>query len=190
MSKFMRGLQPLALASLHRLTKDFWPELVEGFADAVGARRLDRRNSRAPVGDQDNYLNFYSRGQSVARVGFTHACEPYCDTHVKYVFESDPPENDQHYARLEGAIIRHPKTGKQLSYEGESMLHQWIERAAKYAGTEKRNALTASSPIILLSSILKWACRHPAKKRMLNAWIASHLNRLGTLSALFFGRPR
>ena len=46
--------------------------------------------------------------------------------------------------------------------------------------------LTASSPIILLSSILKWACRHPAKKRMLNAWIASHLNRLGTFIRIVF----
>lgn len=149
MSSFIRCLQPRALAALHGLTEqpgqNWWKDLLtlwepSGSAAGGDGLRLAIRN---------NYLNFYSRGQSVARVGFTPTCEAYVDTHVKYAF--GPGETIQDYARLSGTTIFHPKTGEQLSYKGHTTLHEWIEQTANHAGEEKRcvDELVGSNPSII-----------------------------------------
>jgi hypothetical protein len=98
---------------------------------------------------RNNYLNFYSKGQAIARVGFNHACQPYLETHVKYAF--GPDEEIQACARLEGTVIRHPNSEKQLNYNGESTLREWIDQAQEYAGTEKQfvDKLVADNPAII-----------------------------------------
>jgi hypothetical protein len=149
MSNFTRGLSNPALDSLHRLTEqsgqNWWKDLLTLWRPSGSV--AERNGLRLAI--RDNYLNFYSRGQSVALVRFTPAGEAYVETHVKYVF--GPEEKTQDCARLEGTTIRHPKSEAQLSYKGESTLHEWIERAAKYTGTEKRfvDELVAANPAII-----------------------------------------
>ncbi len=149
MSNFTRALRLPALKSLHRLTEEsgqnWWKDLLTLWEPSGSA--AERDGLRLAV--RNNYLNFYSRGQSVARVGFTPACEAYVDTHVKYAFASD--EKTQDYARLEGTIIRHPKTEEQLKYNGESTLHEWIKRAAEHTGIEKGfvDELVTDNPSII-----------------------------------------
>jgi hypothetical protein len=149
MSNFTRCLKQPALASLHRLTKESgqnrWKDLLtlwkpSGSAAGTNGLRLAIRN---------NYLNFYARGQSLARVRFNPAHEPYVETHVKYVFDAD--EETQAYARLQGTIIQHPKSKAQLNYKGQSTLHEWIERAAKHTGIEKQcvDDLVENNPAII-----------------------------------------
>jgi hypothetical protein len=83
---------------------------------------------------RDNYLNFYLRGQSVARVAFDGQCRPYVDVHVKYAFAG---AQDQAYARLTDAGIIHSKAGYSAPYAGASTLFEWMERAARWETAEK-----------------------------------------------------
>jgi hypothetical protein len=135
MGEFTRTLRPNALEALRRLAEgpdeNWWKDLLglwRPSGSVAGPRGL-----RLAI--RKNYLNFYLRGQSVARVGFTPACEPYVETHVKYAFGCR--ETAQKYARLQGTGIRHPITGSILGYEGLSTLHLWIKRADVHKGIEK-----------------------------------------------------
>lgn len=83
---------------------------------------------------RDNYLNFYLRGQSVARVAFDGQSRPYVDVHVKYAFEG---ATEQAYARLIDAGIIHPKAAHSASYRGASTLWEWMARAAGWETAEK-----------------------------------------------------
>lgn len=83
---------------------------------------------------RDNYLNFYLRGQSVARVAFDGQSRPYVDVHVKYAFED---ATEQAYARLTETGIVHPKAGHSASYSGASTLWEWMARAARWETAEK-----------------------------------------------------
>ena len=97
-----------------------------------------------------NYLNFYRRGQSVARVQFSRAQEPYISLHVKYVFGEEA--TGKVYAQMRnGSDIRDPKTNQTLIYEGSPTLHKWIERADKHKGPEKTcvDQLIASNSSII-----------------------------------------
>jgi hypothetical protein len=89
MSVFMRGLHPDALESLRQLTSEsgenWWKDLISVWKPSGSVARV----SGLRLALRHNYLNFYSRGQSVARVGFSRACQPYVETHVKYVFGPD-----------------------------------------------------------------------------------------------------
>jgi hypothetical protein len=83
---------------------------------------------------RDNYLNFYLRGQSVARVAFDGQSSPYVDVHVKYAFEG---AKEQAYARLTETGIVHPKAGHSATYSGASTLWEWMARAAGWETSEK-----------------------------------------------------
>jgi hypothetical protein len=83
---------------------------------------------------RDNYLNFYLRGQSVARVAFDGRCRPYVDVHVKYAFEG---VTEQAYARLSDNGIIHPKADHTATYSGASTLWEWMARAARWETAEK-----------------------------------------------------
>uniref|UniRef100_Q02AY0 Uncharacterized protein n=1 Tax=Solibacter usitatus (strain Ellin6076) TaxID=234267 RepID=Q02AY0_SOLUE len=187
MSSFIRCLQPRALAALHGLTEqsgqNWWKDLLTLWEP-----------SGSPAGDhglrlaiRNNYLNFYSRGQSVARVGFTSGCEAYAETHVKHAF--GPSETIQDYARLSGATIQHPKTGEQRGYEGRATLHEWIAQTDKHSGEEKGcvDELVAVNPSII---DLEMGLPRAANGRPLSVWIASPSSRVPTPSTSSFGKPR
>jgi hypothetical protein len=136
MKEFARRIRPAALASLRHLAEkpgtNWWKDLMELWRPS-GSTAEDQ-GLRLAV--RNNYLNFYRRGQSVARVQFSRAREPYVSTHVKYAFGEET--TGQVYAQMRnGTDIRDPKTGQTLIYEGSSTLHKWIERADKHKGPEK-----------------------------------------------------
>ena len=134
MATFKRGLSEKALCQLAKLagsqTDNWWKDLLalwgpSGTGKAERPLRLAVRN---------NYLNFYLRGQSVARVAFDRQNHPFVDVHVKYAFSG---ATEQAYARLTGADIVHPKNGHSATYMGASSLREWMARAAKWETAEK-----------------------------------------------------
>jgi hypothetical protein len=149
MAKFARTLRPQALKTLRRLAEapgqNWWKDLLalwspSGTVAGVDGLRLAVRK---------NYLNFYLRGQSIARVGFTIAGEPFVETHVKYAF--GPAENAQAYARLKGTEIWRGNAITAMNYNGATTLGEWISRAQKHIGSEKRcvDDLLAQNPSII-----------------------------------------
>ena len=73
-----------------------------------------------------NYLNFYYKGQSIAKVGSNRDSELYMETHIKYV---DPLGKGltQAYARLSGADnqFMYKKAVWGLSYNGVETIKSW-----------------------------------------------------------------
>jgi hypothetical protein len=149
MSEFARILKPDALKKLQELSEDshenWWKDLLRLWktsgceAGTHGLRLAIRRN----------YLNFYLRGQSVARVGFSTDYEPYIETHVKFVFGS--AETEQAYARLVGTGIWRGKIKTEMSYKGASTLDEWISQANRHTGREKKSVddLVSDNPSII-----------------------------------------
>jgi hypothetical protein len=148
MGDFRRGVSVKYLASLRRLTEhpgdNWWKDLLRlwtpsGIKPGEHGLRLAIRS---------NSLNFYSRGQSVARVAFNREGEPCADVHLKYVF--GPAERTQGYARLlRTQIWRGGKVERE--YEGASTLIGWIANADSYVGAEKRfvDDLISDNPSII-----------------------------------------
>ena len=150
LSEFARSIQPEALTSLRRLAENpdnnWWKDLLRLWRPSG----LTAQSHGLRLAVRKNYLNFYRRGQSVARVRFSNAHQPYVQTHVKYAFGRKA--TGQGYAQMRnGTDIRHPRTGQTLSYEGFSTLHKWIEWADKYKGDEKTcvDELIAANPSII-----------------------------------------
>jgi hypothetical protein len=83
------------------------------------------------------YLNFYRKGQSVARVGFDADGGLFASIHFKYAFPDSPSAKSSPYLRLEGSVVRR-KRDKLRDYEGAETLSGWIARAERKAGHEKR----------------------------------------------------
>jgi hypothetical protein len=111
-------------------SENWWKDLLALWGPS-GTGKVERPLRLAV---RDNYLNFYLRGQSVARVGFDGQSRPYVDVHVKYAFEG---AREQAYARLTEAGIVDPKAGHSASYAGASTLWEWMARAARWEGAEK-----------------------------------------------------
>lgn len=131
------------IEELKRLTdkhgSNWWKDLLSLWHPSGSSIPDGQTGLRLAV--RNNYLNFYLRGQSVARVGFDRQCEPYAETHIKYAVESDDDLGNllcsskrglQEYVRLtDDGVIR--RNGKAFgSYQGSSTLQHWITRAAKY----------------------------------------------------------
>lgn len=113
----------------------------------------DRRVLRLAV--RDGYLNFYFRGQCVAKVTAPRG-ELTCDVHVKYALEN---AKAQRYARLRGNLLTYaasdleaPKKrapdqegvklpsvlrDRSINYGGPDMLQSWIVRAENWETKEK-----------------------------------------------------
>lgn len=131
---FKRGLTPDAKGRLEDLatspTDNWWKDLLRLWGPS-GTGKVERPLRLAV---RDNYLNFYLRGQSVARVGFNGQGRPYVDVHVKYAFEK---ATDQAYARLIDGEVVHAKSGQTVRYSGASTLWEWMARAARYETPEK-----------------------------------------------------
>lgn len=75
---------------------------------------------------RDGYLNFYRRGQSVARVGFDGRNRPKLSVHAKYVVsEEERRLPGLKYASLTSREIVHPEIPDR-PYEGVETLKAWI----------------------------------------------------------------
>lgn len=108
---------------------------------------------------RNNYLNFYRRGQSIARVEIGNGGMPVATTHIKYVDDSKNVPVGQEYVKLRDEwLIRDGKPWKR--YEGMNTLTAWIEAidgkpdAAGengYAGVEKKfvDKVVAENPNII-----------------------------------------
>lgn len=78
------------------------------------------------IGIRDGYMNFYSFGQSVAKVTFQKKGFR-ADVHEKYLMEN--PRDGQHYLKLSDPNV--------LPEDQGGGIDKWIERSAKYRGAEK-----------------------------------------------------
>ena len=84
---------------------------------------------------RNNYLNFYRRGQSVARVACVRG-KLVADVHYKYVLGEPLGYSGPLYLRL-NAEGHFPEASRARSYEGPATLQLWIDAANKYVGDEK-----------------------------------------------------
>ena len=134
MSEFTRRLRSDALASLWSLTdvpgEHWWKHLLSLWRPSGTA--AGRQGLRLAI--RDNCLNFYLRGQSVARVAFARG-RPYLETHVKYAFGRD--ETGHEYARLSDTTVSCMKLGTSCAYEGLPTLLGWVAEADAHGGAEK-----------------------------------------------------
>lgn len=146
--QFARGLTADAKARLEDMaasqTGNWWKDLLALWGPS-GTGKAERPLRLAV---RDNYLNFYLRGQSVARVAFDGQSRPYVDVHVKYAFER---AEEQAYARLTANGIIHPKTGHSAPYAGASTLLEWMARAAGWETAEKAEVerVVADNPRVI-----------------------------------------
>jgi hypothetical protein len=149
MTVFQRGLKPDALAALWIMTRspdsNWWQDLLSLWSPSgtvAGARPL-----RLAI--RDNYLNFYLRGQSVARVVFDHP-NPFVEVHLKYAFDNVEME-EQEYAELRGTELRHARTGRSCVYDGLRTLRSWMARAANWETAEKAQVerVVADNPNVI-----------------------------------------
>ena len=131
MAEFNRQLGFEAMATLAVMANDdcpnWWRDLLSLWAPSghEGALRLAIRNG---------YMNFYSCGQSIAKIEFERKGTPKLSVHRKYV--SGSPNDGSNYVKLlagqgcdsQGAIC---------AWGGASMLHSWIANSMKHRGPEK-----------------------------------------------------
>ena len=95
MSYFDRRFPVNAMCALKRLSSKragWWPDLLSSWAPSgsPGVLRLAIRNG---------YMNFYSKGQSIARIDFDgHSASPTMHIHEKYV--KNVPTEDRYISRL------------------------------------------------------------------------------------------
>jgi hypothetical protein len=130
---FKRGLGSRALTTMRKLAAQetsWWKDLLSlwrpsGAAASTDGLRLALRS---------NGMNFYRKGQSVAKVSFGRDGVPFVEVHVKYAFG---PSDEDGYARLIDSEIHHPNGQDARCYEGIETLRQWIRKAEEYAGEEK-----------------------------------------------------
>jgi hypothetical protein len=122
-----------ALNQLPEENPEWWKDLLQRLKPA--GEELGDYGLRLAV--RENYLNFYHKGQAVAKVGFNQKRELYLELHIKYVF---PDAKTQKYVRLTGNesnIINPENENDSTDYLGSSTLNDWTDRASKYEGDEK-----------------------------------------------------
>ena len=98
---------------------------------------------------RNNYMNFYSKGQSIARITFGRGgASPTMRIHEKYVKEFS--DGGQRYIKLTDREGRDPD-GCLVTWGGPEMLNQWINNSRKYSGREKRHIefLVQHSPKVI-----------------------------------------
>lgn len=145
MSGFDRQVSDAAMEALSRMAGDphgnWWCDLLSLWAPSGhdGELRLAIRNG---------YLNFYSCGQSVARVAFSQNGEPTLSVHAKYA--TGNPVGPQSYITLradEGCDTN----GRTCAWGGVAMVRTWIAASARHRGVEKRyvEKAVAESPTII-----------------------------------------
>jgi len=122
---FARGLSEVQMAGLARAMESrhhWWKDLLSlwrpsGHETGDDGLRLAIR---------DGYLNFYRRGQSVARVAFAKGGEPHLSVHAKYVVsDAERKLPNLRYARLKTTEISHDDLTR--NYKGIDSLKSWIK---------------------------------------------------------------
>jgi hypothetical protein len=133
MGIFKRGLSSrglVALRELAALKDNWWKDLLSLWRPSGAAAGSDGLR----LALRDNDMNFYRKGQSVAKVDFDRDGVPHIEVHVKYAFG---PQAGDGYARLNEREIHHPNGKDARRYEGIETLRQWIREAEGHAGDEK-----------------------------------------------------
>lgn len=88
---------------------------------------------------RNGYMNFYRRGQSVARVGMNKDGKPSLSVHAKYVLPGPDQASvqGQEYVTLTTTCLVRTGGRSPLPYKGIETLKGWVQSAEKYAGEEK-----------------------------------------------------
>lgn len=126
MRPFRRSLsdkQMEALAAATSQPQHWWKDLLKLWRpNGVGSGDYGLR-----LAVRDGYLNFYRRGQSVARVSFDRGGRPMVSVHAKYVVnEKERQLAGLKYAALVDQEISHVGLPTR-PYEGMETLQSWIE---------------------------------------------------------------
>jgi hypothetical protein len=141
--KFRRGVSSENLEKLGELAKtDSWFRDLLDCWQPAGHPITNKRFLRLAV--RDNYLNFYYKGQSVAKVGFEKNENVYFQTHSKYLgFKS------QKYIRLSSnGFFKCPESGDLFEYKEIEPIK---EKASDHVGAEKKfvdNIVAANGSVI------------------------------------------
>ena len=139
--RFTRGIDELGMQALDNLASrsagsNWWKDLLTlwrpcGLPSGSDDLRLAIRNG---------YMNFYRRGQSVARVEVSPDWRPRLYVHIKYVLpksERDTTVRSEYVGLQTDHVVRRDGT-KLLPYEGIATLRQWVQAVdADYSGPEK-----------------------------------------------------
>jgi hypothetical protein len=129
MSDFDRSLGPSGLDQLQGLAErpgdNWWKDLLLLWRPA--GREAGATGLRLAV--RNGYLNFYLRGQSVARIGFTRGSVPFAKTHIKYA-ALDEHESRQGYVSLIGDALW--DSGSRAGNYDSTIISRWISRADKW----------------------------------------------------------
>lgn len=125
MRSFRRSLsdkQMAALAAAASQPQHWWKDLLKLWRpNGVGSGDYGLR-----LAVRDGYLNFYRRGQSVARVSFDRGGSPMLSVHAKYVVNEEERQlGGLKYAALVDREISHVGLPTR-SYEGVETLKSWI----------------------------------------------------------------
>jgi hypothetical protein len=132
MSEFKRRLDRIErLKSLATSSEENWWKELLRFWRPSGT---DAGTHGLRLAIRDNYLNFYRRGQSVARVAFDQNGDPYASVHLKYL---DPKGNAEGYARLKGGVFSCQGRDFSEDYEPEKSFLKIIENTLEWGGREK-----------------------------------------------------
>lgn len=149
MSQFARKLN-----NLEQLTKHPKESLPKWWSDMLILWRpsgvaADEFGLRLAI--RNGYLNFYRRGQSIARVTINGEGIPTAETHFKYVCGDGDKPAGQEYVKLDAnTILRGGKSWR--DYGGIQDLKNWITLIDdKYAGDEKKfvDQLVAANPDVI-----------------------------------------
>jgi len=141
MSQFARRLDHLN-ALIERSDKpEWWSDLLSLWRPSG----VDAGDHGLRLAIRNNYINFYRRGQSIARVEIDRDGAPTATTHIKYVDTSKGERFGQEYVKLhDDWLLRSGERWKR--YEGVRSLKEWIiaiddkpnaDGKNGYAGIEK-----------------------------------------------------
>lgn len=132
MNRFDRTIAPGALDALAGLTFrniGWWPDLLTRWAPSGNSGQLR-------VAIRNGYMNFYAKGQSVAKITFgQRRNKPVLHIHEKYVI--GPKGKDQKYIQFD--IEGNSNLTDKIKYEGLQTLDAWIKKAECYSNDEKRH---------------------------------------------------
>jgi hypothetical protein len=185
-----RGLQALENALTHPEHGHWWRDLLilwrpSGQATEDYGLRLALRNG---------YMNFYRRGQSIARVSLNRRRQPILSVHAKYVL----PKADrsavvgQEYVTLTTTSLVRRGGYPELPYEGIETLKGWVRSVdEEYWGDEKRFvdellSVPANDGVIDLEMGLPaWAENSTAQRMDLIS-----IDRVGGQLTVFFGEVK
>lgn len=133
MSEFQRKLNRLdrlkALAEAEG--NNWWKELLGRWQ--LPGTEAGTEGLRLAI--RDNYLNFYRRGQSVARVSFDANGSPCASVHLKYLGCKDVAKGKEYACLKNGAFIASGRP--EIPYVLDHTLKTVIQNAETKAGREK-----------------------------------------------------